>query len=346
MSRQSEREPNSGPLRLCTVGTRIRLKFIDWVPTRPLLLVVGTLSLCVGSLLQVDGLAQDGQPPVKFSVKTYSTLMEVRVFDPAGNFVPGLQRQAFRVTVNSKPRELLSFREDRDIPLSLAILIDRGSSMKEDDIRTAKQAIEDLIHLLPHDDELLLGIYDRDVDFLTGLTTDRPEVLEGLRNVSPAGRASFWRRLSTAFGTSALTGSAVDEALLRLKSAKYPNKVVLVFSAAFGNLGQGTEDHLKEAGARLFAVGWKNSIGDAFNLWGDRTSQKELVRQTAGAKYSGPSILERLDRLTTAMTSRYLLAYAPSEEEGEDEDVTIRIEGHPDYRITVLRRLATDNAFY
>jgi hypothetical protein len=312
----------------------------------PSLAVLGLLLLFSGVLLQAAGLPQDNQPQAKFSVKTYSTLMEVRVFDQFGNFVPSLQRNDFQVTVKSRPRELLSFKEEEKTPTSLAILIDIGSSMKEADIQTAKQAILDLIHLMPHDDELLLGVYDRDVDFLSSLTTDRPEVIEGLRNVSPSGRVGFWKRLSSAFGTDALTGSAIDEALLRLKSARYQNKVVLVFSAAFGNLGRGTEDHLREAGARLFAVGWKNSLGDAFNLWGDKTSQKELLKRSAGAQYSGREIMTRLDRLKTAMTSSYLLAYAPSGEESSDSDVEIRVKGHPDYRISSLRRTAGENAFY
>lgn len=312
----------------------------------PRLVASSLLLLFGGALLCGTGFSQDDQAPTKFSVKTYSTLMEVRVFDQAGNFVPGLRRDDFQVTVKSRSRELLSFKEEQKTPTSLAILIDLGSSMQEDDIRTAKQAILDLIHLMPRDDELLLAVYNRDVDFLSSLTTDRPEVLEGLRNVSPEGRVGFWKRLSSAFGTAALTGYAIDEALLRLKSARYQNKVVLVFSSAFGNLGRGTQDHLREAGARLFAVGWKNSLGDAFNLWGDKTSQKELLKRTAGAKYSGPEILERLDRLRTAMTSFYLLAYAPSQEEENDEDVEIRIVGHPEYRISSLRRTAGQNAFY
>ncbi len=310
------------------------------------LILIGLLLLWSVGALQAAGSTQDDQPETKFSVKTFSTLMEVRVFDREGNYIPHLKQDDFEVSVKSQRRELLSFKEEQQVPTSLAILIDLGSSMQEDDIRTAKQAVEDLIHLLPREDELLLGVYNRDVDFLSGLTTDRPAVIEGLRNVSPAGRVGFWKRLSSAFGTSALTGYAIDEALLRLKSARYQNKIVLVFSAAFGNLGRGTEDHLREAGARLFAVGWKNSLGDAFNLWGDKTSQKELLRNSAGAHYSGRSILEGLDRIKTAMTSFYLLAYAPSDEEAQDDNVSIRIAGHPDYRISMLRRTAGQNAFY
>ncbi|MEJ2081067.1 MAG: hypothetical protein P8Y94_02585 [Acidobacteriota bacterium] len=137
----------------------------------PSLAVLGLLLLFSGVLLQAAGLPQDNQPQAKFSVKTYSTLMEVRVFDQFGNFVPSLQRNDFQVTVKSRPRELLSFKEEEKTPTSLAILIDIGSSMKEADIQTAKQAILDLIHLMPHDDELLLGVYDRDVDFLSSLGT-------------------------------------------------------------------------------------------------------------------------------------------------------------------------------
>ncbi len=235
-------------------------------------------SLVLAPLVVIAGLEAGRQDPapipgpdgVRFRVDSYSSLYEVRVFDAAGGVVSGLGREDVELLVDSHPTPLLLWEEQKKSQVSLAILLDLGSSMDEAAVRAAKQAVFELIHLLGPEDEILLAVYNRKVEFLAELTADRPTLVDALNNVTVGARVSFWKRLAQGFGTGSLTGSAIDEALLRLKSARHPQKMVLVFSAAFGNLGRGTLDHLKLAGARFFGIGWKNRLGDAFGLGGDR----------------------------------------------------------------------------
>ncbi len=287
-----------------------------------------------------------GADDVRFRVDSYSNLYEVRVFDAAGNVVSGLRKEDVELRVGSRVTPVLLWQEQRRAPVSLAILVDLGSSMDEAAVRAAKQAIFELIHLLDPQDEILLGVYNRKVEFLAELTTDRLALVEALGNLTVGARPGFWKRMAQGFGTAALTGSAVDEALLRLKQARHPFKVVLVFSAAFGNLGRGTLDHLGLAGARFFGIGWKNRLGDAFGLGGDRMARGELWRESGGLVWEAGAILERMGLVAEALTHFYLAGWVPPETAGDDDRPEFRLRNCGDCRVTAGRRVAGTHPFY
>jgi hypothetical protein len=227
-------------------------------------------------------------------------------------------------------------------------LLDIGSSSNEEQILAGKQAAFELIHLLDPDDEILLALYDQEVHFLSELTSERLSLLRAVENISPGGRAGFLSKLSRAFASSAHTGWAVDKTLMKMKGAKYGNKVVLVASAAFGSIGPATLEHLESAGAKLFAVTWKNRVGDALNFWGDKSASKGVRRGSGGLAFSGQEIAETIGVLRESLSSFYLVAYEPLDPEGEKEqpDLKIEIRGQPEFRVHAYNRVDRDHAFY
>lgn len=315
-------------------------------PSRALILWMLLLPWPVSAAGMQETPAPDEAPEApKYRVDAYSNLFELRVFHPDGRVRTGLSQADLEIRVGSRRGTILWFEEKPQSPISLAILVDLGSNMDEDAVRAAKQASFELIHLLQPEDEILVGVYHREVEFLVELTTDRLTLVEGLNNITTGARSGFWKRLAQGFGTSAPTGLAVDEALLRLKRARHPLKAVLVFSAAFGNLGRGTADHLALAGARFFGVGWKNRLGDAFGLGGDRLARGHLLKESGGLVFDAQVILERLELLTETMTHFYLVAWTAEGEDGTAQP-EFRVRGCPGCRIAAVRRLAARNPFY
>lgn len=252
------------------------------------------------------------------------------------------------VREEGRDREIVFLQEADNVPLSLGILLDTGSAMSAEQIRTGKELVFALIHKLDPEDEVLLGMYDRDVHFLSPLSTDRVELLEAIRNISSGGRPGLWSRLSQLFASDGYTGGAVDDTLLELKTAKHRDRVLLVISAAFGNIGEATLDHIQEAGVRFFAVTGDNKLGDVFNLGGDKAATKKILEETGGVAFDADSVAESIQQLHDTLKHYYLIAYEPADIEKSlsERKVEFNINGHPEYRIHVARRVAPADSFF
>jgi len=307
-------------------------KYSIWKQT-PLMIFLGVIFfLAVGA-----SFSQDQVP--KFSIESLSTLHELRVLDSEGNIVTGLTSDQITVLESGKPCEIRYFEERRNSSISIAILLDIGSSMNSSQIVSAKDAISEFIHLLEPDDEILIAVYDHDLHPLSSLTSNRYELNESIENISPGGRPNFFARLTTAFGTSAHTGYAVDIASLELDKALHTDRIVLVFSAAFGNIGVATEEHLALADISLFGVKWPNKLGDAFNFWGDWAARGMVLEKSGGIQFSGKTISEKVQSMVDSIKSYYLIAYTSnSQEELELPGIDIKITGQPAYQVFASRK--------
>lgn len=314
------------------------------------LISVCFLSLALQGFLQDkdDEVLTPKQETPRFLVSAYAALHEVRVTDRTGKPVLGLKRGDFIVKEDGQEREIIFGQENRNVAVTLGVLLDTGSAMSEKQIRTGKNLIFDLIHKLDSKDEILLATYDDEVHFLSPLTSDRLKLLESIRNISLGGRPRLWSRLGTLFASSANTGWAVDKTLLNLRRTKHPDRIILVISAAFGNIGKATQDHLQSAGVRFFAIRMRNSLGDIFNLGGDQTARKRIVEETGGISFDGDKILERIQLIHDSLKHYYLLAYDPADIEKpfSERKIQFLVSSHPYYRVHAVRRVDTSDSIF
>ena len=292
-------------------------------------------------------LAQDTEP-AQFRVEVYATLHEVRVNDPEGNPVRGLKREDFRVLEEGKHREVVHMQEADNVPVTIGLLLDTGTAMSEAQIRIGKKLIFDLIHLLDPVDEILLATYDREEHFLSPLTSNRLELIEALQNVSPGGRPGWWSRFARLFASDGNTGFAVDQVLLKLRSAAHSDRSLVVISAAFGSVGEATLDHIRAAGVRFFAVRMSNRAGDAFNLGGDQSARKRIVEGTGGISYDGETVLERIEQIRDTLKHYYLVAYDPADiQKGIlERKVRFSVANHSEYSIHVTRQTRSVDSLF
>lgn len=260
----------------------------------------------------------------------------------------GLKADDFLVQEDGKPRPIVFFREESQEPIALSVLIDTGSNMSYEGILAAKDLFFRLIHRLRRKDQIQVATYAKDVHFLSSLTSDRYKLLEAWRNISPGGRPAKITRLGNLFVSTSNTGYAVDEALSRMKTSNTNEKIVMVISAGFGNLGEATQDHLELAGARFFAVSANNTLGDIFNLGGDQKARKRIVEHSGGLSFDLADTEEEVVRLAASMTDFYLIAYSPTElgRDLEKRDVSFQVPRHPQFSLHVARRSHGSSSFY
>ncbi len=302
-------------------------------------------------MLALSTLSGGQQPPRKsprdprFEATVLANQLQVRITDSQGKMVRGLQREDFIVLDQGEPRPIQLFEEFENASVALSILVDVGSNMSQDAIRLAKRLVFDLVHLLEPGDEVLTGAYGKDVHFLHELTTNRRVISEGLWNLSTGGRPGKWSRLGNLWVSTANTGYAIDKSLLRLKKTGHTDKVVLVISTGFGNLGPATFDHLRLAGAQLLTVAINNKLGDIFSLGGDRAAQHRAVNRTGGIAFSGRTIRANINELRAAIKSYYLVAFSRADAAGR-ANITVKLRNHPDYTIHVPPRTRSSSSFY
>jgi Ca-activated chloride channel family protein len=95
------------------------------------------------------------------------------VTDGDGRFISGLAKEEFVIYEDGKPQEIVSFSSER-VPVSLAMLLDVSSSMTDEQLATARLAINHFAHnLLDKEDELLLMEFAGRGRILQSWTRDR-----------------------------------------------------------------------------------------------------------------------------------------------------------------------------
>ncbi|RPI20238.1 MAG: hypothetical protein EHM61_27480 [Acidobacteria bacterium] len=286
---------------------------------------------------------QKSQEP-RFRAQAYAGLLEVRVTAPDGKPVAGLTQEDFEVREGGKQRKIVLFRTERSVPLTLGILIDTGPTVSEEYVFKARDMVFELIHLLDREDEMMLVAFDEEAHFLTGPTSDRKELVDGLWNIATARKKkSFLRDLLN--GSTSRTGLAIDFTLLELKKARHETKAILVISAGFGGIGLGTLDHLQMAGARFFAISFPNKAGDVLGLGGDQMARKKVVEETGGISYSVAEVAGKIQVLRDGLKNVYLLAYESGETE-EPGRVGLSVIKHAEYRVHFAPRVSSSDSFY
>jgi len=120
--------------------------------------------------------------------------IQALVRDARGRVVNGLTAKDFEVHDNGQLRPIVSFRSDKQSPLSLAILVDMSGSMSVGPkIAMARQAYDSVLSQLHQgQDEVALFTFDASVHQRLDFTGDLAMLKDGLSDFSPFGMTSLY----------------------------------------------------------------------------------------------------------------------------------------------------------
>lgn len=145
------------------------------------------------------GVALDAQAPADPSRPTFRSAadlvsIQASVRDKRGRPVSGLTSADFEVLDNDQPRPVLSFRSDRQSPVSLAILVDMSGSMSgATRIAMARQAFDSLLsQLRDGEDEVALFTFDKDIHERKPFTKNVTGLQGALDDFRPFGSTSLY----------------------------------------------------------------------------------------------------------------------------------------------------------
>jgi Ca-activated chloride channel family protein len=148
----------------------------------------------------VATLAQDHQPSFRSEVQLVNVTLTVT--DAEGRFVPGLTQEDFTVYEDGEVQSVSLFSAER-VPVSLGLALDASASMTSDKLRSARRALDRLVHdLLGKDDELFFLRFADDVAIVQGWTRDRRSISRAVETVRPSGGTAMYDAIAAALPTA------------------------------------------------------------------------------------------------------------------------------------------------
>ncbi len=141
---------------------------------------------------QTQGQAQSEPQSFKFRTGVELVNVNATVTDQSGRFVPGLNKDDFRVFDDEQLQTVTHFNSDR-VPVSLGIVLDTSGSMDGDKMIAARQALERFLYqLLDPNDEVFLYRFDNQPELVEGWTRDKRRVSESLNRIRPRGSTALY----------------------------------------------------------------------------------------------------------------------------------------------------------
>src|SRR5438093_1169748 len=117
------------------------------------------------------------------------------VTDDRGQYVPDLTQDDFTLYEDGKIQEISHFSQDRNVPVSVGILLDTSASMDRK-IRTAVEAVDRFIRRIHPDDEIFLMTFSGQPYLRQDFTDDRDKLSQSLRRIFPSGGTALYDALA------------------------------------------------------------------------------------------------------------------------------------------------------
>jgi Ca-activated chloride channel family protein len=132
-----------------------------------------------------------------------------------GRYIEGLSADDFEIEDNGVLQEITHFSEDRNIPVSMGVVLDTSGSMAQR-MRTALAALDHFIGSLHPEDEIFVTTFSNRVSLVEDLTSDRDELSEALTRVNVAGGTALY--------------DAIADSIARVEAGRHDKRAVVVLT--------------------------------------------------------------------------------------------------------------------
>ena len=238
-------------------------------------------------------------------VEVYAT-----VVDQSGEAVAGLTAEDFVVEENGRPQPIQVFAAG-NVPLSLAIAVDRSFSMSRERLTQVVHATQRLLGDLRADDRVMLLAVGSQVEVLSPLSADHRAAYDALRDLQP-------------WGTTPLFDATVS-AINTIQDASGRRALVLLSDGTDRYSSTTEGDMVAEARRHdvlVYPVTLRQSAPAVF---------AELATVTGARSVSVPdlrTLSASLSSIATELRRQYLIGYAPPAGDGAGggwRAITVRV---------------------
>jgi len=269
---------------------------------------------------------------IEINVERVNILFSVK--DNKGKLITNLKQSDFKLFEDEKPQAIERVNIDTDLPLNIALLIDRSGTVQNQLKLEKEAAIEFLNKTLKHgkDKAVVIG-FDTAVDDLSqGFTDDIERLSDPIRKILAGGSTSVFDAVYI----------ASNQYLAREPSRRL---VVLISDGDDNNSRKTLDDAMlvaQKSEVAVFAISTNLSVGSsgADRNRGDK-NLKRLAEETGGRAFF-PKKLEDLETgfqgIGEEVRSQYSLIYSPSNKTRDGMFRTYRVVPvNKGYKITMRK---------
>ncbi len=265
----------------------------------PLIISAGIIGFSLPLASQHSPPRADSSPQIKIAVNL--VLLPVNVADARGSFVPGLNRDDFRVLEDGQPQKITVF-EEGDTPVTVGLVVDHSKSMGSK-LPGVATAVLSFAHSSNPQDEMFVVDFNDDVSI---------ELMGGKSFSNNASDLEPALSAVTARGQTALY-DAVSEGLIHLQSGHQAKKALIIISDGGDNAS-----HLKysqvlaqarQSQVAIYSILLLSASGDEEENPGILRS---LCKDTGGIAYiPGPreSIADASKAIARDLREQYTIGY-------------------------------------
>jgi VWFA-related protein len=226
------------------------------------------------------------------------------VLDKKGKLVTDVGQDEFKIYEDNKAQTITNFARETDLPLTVALLIDTSTSIR-DKFKFEQDAAVDFFHstLRRKKDKALLMSFDSTIDLLQDFTDDPDQLTKAVDRLKPGG------------------GTKMFDAIYlicqeKLKNEAGSRKILVLISDGDDNLSveslASTLEMVQRAEVTVFAIS-TNSSG-FFGMSSPKNDKvlKKLAEDTGGRAFFPPKIedlAQSFHEISQELRSQYSLAY-------------------------------------
>ena len=152
-------------------------------------LLLGTLVLATLTLA--------AQTPTTLRVDVRLVNVVTTVTDADGKFVANLKPDDFTLLEDGVEQKITHFTQDRNIPVSVGILLDTSGSMA-DKMRAASGAVQRFLDNIHAEDDIFLMTFAKDIHLEQDFTSDRKKLAKALTSLKVGGTTLLYEALKQA----------------------------------------------------------------------------------------------------------------------------------------------------
>jgi Ca-activated chloride channel family protein len=284
---------------------------------RSRLVIAGAVGLAIAAIAARANPVAGTQAPT-FRAGTQLVSLFVTVSDAQKRLVPDLLQEDFEVLDNDKPQPLAFFQNEPQ-PITVIVMLDTSGSMTAN-IALLKAAAEQfLIRLLP-DDRGRVGAFNDKIEFSSGFTDDRDDLIGALKDLDYGNGTRLW--------------DAVAASLDELRDID-GRRVVLVFTDGDDTSSRtrlGTViDRARAEEVMIYAIGLESTFFDGQRMVRSRPDGglRRVADETGGGYFElkkTADLAPTFSQVAQELHSQYVLAFTPTALDGRVHKLAVRMK--------------------